>query len=82
VRRSRRATSKSGNTISGSTAEGHVTTAEHVDTYAISGSVTDFTFLEGEATLTLNSEEVTPAELPGDTSVGSNGAGADSTAAD
>lgn len=45
------------------TATGQVTTPEHVDGYRFEGGVTDFVFLEGEADVLLNGEEVDPAEL-------------------
>jgi hypothetical protein len=44
-------------TLSGSSAEGWVTTTGQADSYDYSGEVTDFAFLEGSATVYVNGEE-------------------------
>jgi hypothetical protein len=49
--------------LSGSTANGWVTDAEHADSFRFSGDVTEFTFHRGEAQILLNGSEVTPAEF-------------------
>ena len=55
--------------ISGTTATGWVTTSAHVDTYRFSGSVTDFTFLQGEATVYVDGERLDPTDLASETSL-------------
>ncbi|MFC6723763.1 hypothetical protein ACFQE1_05090 [Halobium palmae] len=50
-------------TASSSSAEGYVTDAETVDSYAISGSVSEFALLEGEANVYLDGVELTPQEV-------------------
>lgn len=54
--------------VCGKAATGEVTTSDHVDRYRFTGSVTDFTFLEGEAEVELNGEPVDPRELVSATS--------------
>ena len=51
--------------LSDSSAEGWVTRTNDVDSFDFSGSVTDFSFLEGEAEIELNGEVVTVEELLG-----------------
>ena len=45
-------------TLSGSSAEGWVTTTNHVDTYRFSGTVTSFEFTQGDAEVTLDGRTV------------------------
>lgn len=50
-------------TISGSTANGWVTTSEHVDSFLFTGEVTDFTFHEGSADVSVDGSSVDPSSL-------------------
>jgi len=49
--------------VSGDTANGYVTEPEHVDTYQVSGEIESLEFLEGEATVTLDGEEIDPSSF-------------------
>jgi len=49
--------------ITGSTAEGWVTEDTQSDTFDFTGEVTDFEFLEGDATVTVDGSEVDPSSL-------------------
>jgi hypothetical protein len=56
-------TLESWDTIDGSSAAGWVTTSGHVDSYRFSGSITNFEFTEGDATVEVNGTQVDPATL-------------------
>ncbi len=55
--------------VSGTTATGWVSTPSRTDTFRFSGSVTDFAFLEGDATVYVDGEEVDPSSLVAETSL-------------
>jgi len=50
-------------TIDGTVAEGWVTKPENVDTYSFGGEITEFTFLEGEADIYVNGEQINPGRI-------------------
>lgn len=49
--------------ISGSSADGWVTTESNVDRFQFTGDLEEFTFKEGTATVYLNNEEINPGEV-------------------
>ena len=67
------ATFDSGDAVDGSTASGQVEGGR--DSYRFSGEITEFSFLDGPATLYLDGKEVAPSELPSGRSRGGSGGG-------